>query len=206
MATDEELEAEGIAQTRVKGGDVREILADWESNPMRKPRLAKVIINIAVGQSGEILKKASTVIESISGQKPTLAEAKRSVKEFNIRKKENIATFVTLRGKRAEDFLKRVLVLTDNRLRYKCFDNMGNFSLGVTEHIQIPGTKYDPEVGIFGLNVNVRLERPGIRVRRRRKFRGQVGFNQYVTKAEAELFMEKFFGVELVEKIEARYY
>jgi large subunit ribosomal protein L5 len=206
MATDEDLEIEGTTQTRVKGANIQDILADWESNPMRKPRLAKVLINIAVGQSGEILKKASMVVETLGGQKPTLAEAKRSVKEFNIRKKENIATFVTLRGKRAEEFLRRVLVLTDNRLRYKCFDNMGNFSLGVNEHIQIPGVRYDPEVGIFGLNVNVKLERPGIRVRRRRKFRGHVGQNQYVTKAESQLFMEKYFGVELVDKIEARYY
>lgn len=204
MATDEEIEE--MAPTRVRGGDVREITADWDANPMHKPRIAKVIINIAVGQPGEILKKAATVVESLGGQKPSLARAKRNVKEFNIRIKDNIATFVTLRGKKAEDFLRRVLITTDNRLRYKCFDNFGNFSLGINEHITIPGTKYDPEVGIFGLNVNVRLERPGIRVRRRRKFRGHVGINQYVTKAEAEYFMEKYFGVELVEIIEARYY
>jgi len=206
------VDAEETFQTRVKGRDVKEILADWDSNPMRRPKLAKVMINLAVGASGEVLKKAATVVETLSSQKPSYGRAHRSTKEFNIRKYENISAIVTIRGKKAANFIQRVLVTTDNRLIYKSFDNYGNVSLGVKEHIQLPNenmlgnVKYDPDVGIFGFHVNIKLERPGFRVMTRRKFRQRIGDNQYVTKAEAQLFMEREFKVELVDKMEQRFY
>jgi len=205
-------EIEEIPQTRVRGADIKNILADWASNPMRRPRIAKVIINLSTGASGEVLKKAATVVELLSHQKPTYGRAKRSIKEFNIRKHENISAIVTMRGKKAVNFIRRVLVTTDNRILYKSFDNYGNVSLGIKEHIQLPNedmrgnVKYDPELGIFGFNINIKLERPGFRVKNRRKFRHKIGKNQYITKAEAELFMEREFKVELVDKMEQRFY
>ncbi len=205
-------DVEEAPQTRVRGRDIKDILADWDSNPMRRPRIAKVIINLCTGASGEVLKKAAAVVETLSGQKPSFGRAHRSTKEFNIRKYENISAIVTMRGKKAVNFIKRVLVTTDNRILYKSFDNYGNVSMGVKEHIQLPNenmlgnVKYDPDIGIFGFNMNVKLERPGFRVMTRRKFRQHIGKNQYVTKAEAELFMEREFKVELVDKMEQRFY
>ncbi len=203
---------EETPQTRVRGRDIKDILADWDSNPMRRPKIAKVIINLSTGASGEVLKKAATVVETLSKQKPSFGRAHRSTKEFNIRKYENISAIVTMRGKKAANFIRRVLVTTDNRLLYKSFDNYGNVSLGVKEHIQLPNENmlgnviYNPDIGIFGFNMNVKLERPGFRVMTRRKFRQKIGKTQYVTKAEAELFMEREFKVELVDKMEQRFY
>jgi large subunit ribosomal protein L5 len=205
-------DVEETPQTRVRGRDIKDILADWDSNPMRRPRIAKVLINLSTGASGEVLKKAATVVETLSGQKPSFGKAHRSTKEFNIRKYENISAIVTMRGKKAANFIQRVLVTTDNRILYKSFDNYGNVSLGVKEHIQLPNenmlgnVKYEPEIGIFGFNMNIKLERPGFRVMTRRKFRQKIGKNQYVTKAEAQLFMEREFKVELVDIMEQRFY
>lgn len=183
-----------------------EIVQEWESNPMKRPYLEKVVVNIAVGTSGEALRKARQVLRELTGQKPTFRQAKRSIKEFGVRKKENIATIVTLRGQRAKNFLKRAIFVSDNRILRKAFDNYGNFSFGINEHIEIPGVKYNPDLGIYGLNVHVHIERPGHRVKRRRKFRQRVGKNHYVSRREAMYFMNQEFNAEIVDKIVERYY
>ncbi len=74
------------------------ILADWEAHPMRKPRIAKVTINIGVGESGERLTKAETMLEQLVGQKPIRRRAKQTNRDFGIRRGEPIAVKVTLRG------------------------------------------------------------------------------------------------------------
>ncbi|GAB4316668.1 MAG: 50S ribosomal protein L5 [Promethearchaeota archaeon] len=183
-----------------------EILADWESNPMRRPFLEKVVAHIAVGAEGEPLLKAGTVLEELSGQKSVFRRAKRSIKEFGIRKKQNIAAMVTLRGERAKEFLRRAIFVKDNRVLRKSFDDFGNFSIGIQEHITIPGVRYNPELGIFGLHVHVHLERPGCRVKRRRKFRQKIGKNHHVRREETMLFMEREFNAEIVDKMVERYY
>ncbi|MHA1734607.1 MAG: 50S ribosomal protein L5 [Promethearchaeota archaeon] len=183
-----------------------EILEDWASNPMRKPFLEKVVAHIAVGQSGEELQKAQKVLEDISGQKTTLRRAKKSIKDFGVRKKENIAAMVTLRGESAREFLRRAIFVNDNRIIRKSFDNFGNLSFGIKEHITIPGVRYNPEHGIFGLHVHIHIERPGIRVKRRRKFRQKIGKNHFVRRLETMLFLEQEFNAEIVDKIEERYY
>ncbi len=183
-----------------------DILKDWESNPMRKPYLEKVVAHIAVGHSGEDLQKAQDVLQDITDQKPTVRRAKKSIKDFGVRKKENIATMVTLRGERAKDFLRRALFVTDNRILRKNFDNFGNVSFGIQEHITIPGVKYNPELGIFGMHVHIHLERPGCRVKRRRKFRQKIGKTHFVRRTETHVFLEREFNAEIVDRMVERFY
>ncbi len=83
------------------------------------------------------------------------------------------------------------------RLPISSFDDRGNCSFGIREHIEIPGTKYDPETGIFGLNVSVLLERPGYRVSRRRRARSVIGKNHFVNREEAIKFFKEALGVEV---------
>ena len=178
----------------------------WESNPNLKPRLEKVVVNIAVGTSGDILQKAATVLETMTGQKPQFVGAKKSIKDFGIRKGENIAVKVTLRGEKADLFLKKVLVERDFRILRKSIDHYGNTSFGVKEHINVPGMKYDPNVGIFGFDVSIRLYRPGYRVRTRKIRKSKIPKKQYVSKDETILFLEENYKAEVVEKIELFYY
>lgn len=172
----------------------------WQENPMLKPRIEKVVVNCCVGKSGEPLEKAMKLLEELTGQKPCFRRAKKTIRDFGIRRKEPIACLVTLRGEKAVEFLKRVLEAVDNRIPVSSFDNFGNFAFGVSEHIDIPGTKYSPELGIIGMDICVSLCRAGYRVKYRRRARSKVGAKHRVTAEEAMAFMKEEFGVELTEE------
>jgi large subunit ribosomal protein L5 len=179
---------------------------DWKSNPFRQPKIDKVVANISVGQAGEELNKAKRILELLTKSKSVIVRAKKSVKEFGIRKGQSIAVKVTLRGEEANKFLKRVLFVYDNRILRKSFDSFGNFSIGVDEHIKLPDTKYIPELGITGFDVSVRIVRPGYRVKIRRKQRSKIPKHHYISKFEAMEFMKKMFKVEIVDVMEERFY
>lgn len=166
-------------------------------NVMRKIKIDKVVLNVGVGKSGDILEKAKKILEDLSNQKPCPRKAKRTVRDFGIHKGESIATVVTLRGDNALRTLKRLLLAKGMRLPISSFDDRGNCSFGIREHIEIPGTKYDPETGIFGLNVSILLERPGYRVSRRRRARSVIGKNHFVNREEAINFFKEALGVEV---------
>lgn len=175
------------------------ILKKWEENPMLKPRLTKVTVNISIGSNIERLKKIANVLEELTGQKPSLRRAKRTIKEFGIKKGEYIAAKVTLRGKRAEEFLKKTLDAVGYRLKSSSFDDMGNVCFGIEEHIRIPGVKYDPEIGIFGMDICITIERPGYRVMRRRRGRKTIPRRHRVSKLETMILLKRLFGVEITE-------
>mgnify|MGYP000002773595 FL=1 len=171
----------------------------WQSNPMLKPRIEKVVVNVCVGKSGEPLEKAMKIIEELTGQKPCFRRAKRTIRDFGIRRREPIACMVTLRGDKAVDFLKRALDAVDNRIPISSFDKSGNFSFGIREHIDIPGTKYSPDLGIIGMDVTVVLRRPGYRVKYRRRAKSKVGSKHKLTVEEAIAFVREELGVEVEE-------
>src|SRR5512137_508752 len=134
---------------------------------MLKTRIEKVTVNIAVGKSGEPLEKASTVLKQLTEQEPCKRKAKKSVRDFGIRKGEPIACMVTLRNEKAREFIKRALQAVENRVTKKSFDSIGNFTFGIEEPIDIPGTKYVPELGIHRIDDSVTLSRTGQRIKRR---------------------------------------
>jgi len=164
---------------------------------MLKPRIEKVVVNIAVGKSGEPLEKATKVLKEITGQTPCKRKAKESIRDFNIIKGESIACIVTLRKEEAIAFLNRVLPVIDKKISSRSFDRQGNFSFGIKEHIEISGVKYDPEVGIFGMDVCVSVTRPGYRVKNRRK-ENRLGAKHVLTPEESMVFVKNTLGVEIV--------
>ncbi|GAB6136107.1 50S ribosomal protein L5 [Thermococcus prieurii] len=173
------------------------ILADWEAHPMRKPRIAKLTINIGVGESGERLTKAEKMLQDLVGQKPIRRRAKQTNKDFGIRRGEPIAVKVTLRGKKAYEMLDRLLEAVDRKLSVGNFDEHGNFCFGIQEHINIPGVEYDPEIGIFGMDVCVTLERPGFRVAKRKRQRRKIPAKHKLTKEEGIVFAIEEFKVNV---------
>ena len=182
----------------------KEYEAIWK-NPMKKPFLEKIVLNIGVGSGGEELERASKVLEAISGKSSVKTLSKKNIKEFNLRKGRPIGTMVTIRRAEAEKLLKRLLIVTNNKILRRSFDNFGNFGFGITEHITIPGIEYETEIGIWGLNVVGRIVRPGMRVRYRRKKKAKVPSHHYVSRDEAQYFLKKNYGVNIVEKIEQDY-
>jgi len=179
-------------------GEIERVVARWEKNPMLKPRLAKVTVNVALGAGGERLQKVAKTLEEITGQAPSYRKAKKTIREFGIRRGENIAVAVTLRGDKAVSFLKRALEAVGYRIKLSSFDDDGNVSFGIAEHISIPGVKYDPDVGIFGMDVCITIERPGYRVARRRLKRSRVPRRHRVKKWDAVAYLVREFGVKIV--------
>jgi len=171
---------------------------EWTKNPMLKPRIEKVTVNISVGQSGKPLEQAATILQQLTHQKPSRRQAKKTIREFGIRKGESIACLATLRNKKAEDFLRKALQAVENKLSKYCFDNQGNFSFGIKEHIDIPGTKYMPELGIHGMDISVSLGRAGYRVKRRHRVKSRIGKDHLLTTDEAILFIKDEFDVEII--------
>jgi len=169
----------------------------WNENPMLKPRIEKVAVNISVGTSGETLEKAATILKQLTDQQPCKRKAKQTIRDFGIRKGEPIACLVTLRKEKAKDFLKKTFRALDSKVPKKSFDSCGNFSFGIEEHIEIPGIKYVPELGIYGMDVSVALGRPGYRVKRRRRAKSKIGADHLLTAEETMLLIKDEFEVEI---------
>lgn len=172
---------------------------------MKKPYLEKIVLNIGVGSGGEELERASTVLETITEKEPKKTLSRKNIKEFNLRKGRPIGVKVTVRGKEAEDLLKRLIIVYNNRVKRTSFDDYGNFGFGITEHIAIPGVEYDTLIGIWGLDVTGRIVRPGMRVKYRRIHRAKIPKEHYVSREEAKYFLEKFFDARIVETLEEEY-
>lgn len=166
-------------------------------NPMRRIRLEKVVLNMGVGQSGPALEAAKKALEQISGCKPCPRSARGTQRDFGVRKGEPIGVAVTVRGGQAEALAARLFEARGNEVARRSFDNFGNFSFGIREHIDIPGVKYDPTVGIIGLDVCVSLSRPGFGVRKRSKHKARVGRSHRITADEARSFVAGKFGIEV---------
>jgi len=174
------------------------LVEEAKENLMRTLRVEKVTVNIGAGKSGEPLEKAKKVLMQITEQKPSSRKARRTIKDWGVRKGEPIGCMVSLRREGAKEFLKRALQAVGNRLRESSFDDLGNISFGIKEHIEIPGTKYIPELGIFGMNVTVTLERPGYRVKRRALRPSKIGKRHLITRDEAKRFIVENFGAQVV--------
>lgn len=186
-----------VSEEKVEPKVAKPSRGELTENLMLKPRIEKVTVNMSVGKSGEPLEQAATILQQLTNQKPSKRKAKKTIREFGIRKGESIACLVTLRKEKAEEFLRKVLQAVDNKLSKYCFDRQGNFSFGIKEHIEIPGTKYVPELGIHGMDVSVSLGRAGYRVKRRHRVKSKIGKDHLLTADEAILFIKDEFDVEI---------
>ena len=171
-------------------------------NKMREIRIGKVTLNIGVGESGDKLDKAVSLLKEISGSNPVKTKTMKRIPTWNIRPKLVIGAKVTLRGEKAEEVLGRLLKAINNRIHIKKFDDYGNLSFGITEYINIPGIEYRPEIGIIGLEVAVTLERPGFRIKRRMLKKSKIGKSHLITKEDAMNFIKNKFNIEIVNKEE----
>jgi large subunit ribosomal protein L5 len=165
---------------------------------MREIKVEKVVLNIGVGEGGEKLAKAESVLEKITDQKPARTYAKSTIRDWGVKKGSPIGCKVTLRGQKAEEILNKLFDAVERRVRKDSFDGQGNFSFGIREHIDIPGISYDPAVGIFGMDVCVSLGRPGYRVKWRRRASRRIPPSHLISEEEAIDFITKKFGVEIV--------
>jgi len=166
---------------------------------MRDIRIEKVVVNVGVGEAGEKLVKAQKVVELVTKQKSVQTLSHQAVRDWGVRRNMPIGTRVTLRGPSAETFLKNALEIRNNRLPGYSFDPRGNFSFGIQDYTDFPGMKYDPEIGVFGMDVCVSLMRPGWRVSRRATRSRPIPRRHRVSRDDGIQFMKDRFKLEVVE-------
>ncbi|CAE6525882.1 unnamed protein product [Rhizoctonia solani] len=165
--------------------------------PNRTNTLPSQKTDISVGESGDRLTRASKVLEQLTGQTPVTSKARYTVRTFGIRRNEKIAVHVTIRGPKAEEILERGLKVKEYELRRRNFSETGNFGFGIQEHIDL-GARYDPAIGIFGMDFYVVMGRPGARVARRKQKTGSIGFTHRVKKEDTmSWFKQRFDGIIL---------
>ena len=171
------------------------------SNVMLKPRISKITLNIGVGEGGKRLELAEKVMNLLTDLTPVRTLGKIQNRDLKVRKGAPIGCKVTMRDKsKMNQFLKDAFWVRENRIPSWNFDSQGNLSFGVRDYTDFPGQKYDPDIGIFGMDINVVLERPGHRISRRRRNKAKVGKNHRLSKSESIEFFTSEFGLSIVEE------
>jgi len=172
-----------------------------EANVMKGIRLEKLTINMSAGDAGPKLEKSQKIMEKIAGKKAVITKTHKRT-TFGMPKGRPIGAKATLRGEAAMELLKKLFKAKENRLKPSQFDSSGNFSFGIHEYINIPGIKYDPDVGILGMDVCVSLKRPGYRVKKRMLRPAKIGAAHRIKKEDAMKWAQKELGAIIEEKEE----
>ncbi|MGC8652153.1 MAG: 50S ribosomal protein L5 [Candidatus Micrarchaeia archaeon] len=166
---------------------------------MRDIYISKVVINIGTGSDSNMHDNAVKILQAITQAKPADEIARRRNPAFKVAKGQKIGAFVTLRGKKAAELLPRLFEAVDNRIKPSSIStNSVNF--GIKEYIDVSGIKYDPKIGMLGMNVNVTLSRPGMRVMLRKARRADVpAKHSIIGKDEIKNYLKSKFNVEVLQ-------
>ncbi|MBI4440360.1 50S ribosomal protein L5 [Candidatus Woesearchaeota archaeon] len=166
-------------------------------NPMREIRIEKVTVNIGAGKDPAVLEKGISLIKNLTGINPVKTFTNKRIPTWGLRPGLPIGCKLTLRNSSAVDLLKRVLEAHGRKLAEGHFDDEGNIAFGIKEYIDIPGIKYDPAIGIMGLQVCVTLSRPGFRIKRRAYLTRKIPKRHRISRKESIDFMRKNFNIML---------
>lgn len=174
-----------------------EMKTEVKENPMRKVKIAKVLIS--AGAVGAELEKSAKLLEMISGMKAQIVKSgpRRRIPAFNVKPNMELGTRVTLRGEEAIAKLKQLLGGIGNTLDTEQVQE-NHFSFGIREYIEVPGLEYKRDIGIRGFNVTVVFEREGVRVKNKKIKRGKLPKKQHVTQEEIIKIMEENFGTKFL--------
>ena len=161
--------AQAVTLTRLKDRYQKEVVSEMMKefgykNKLQVPRLEKVVLNVGMSEATTNIKLLDTAVKELSlitGQRPVVTKAKRSIAGFKLREGMSIGCKVTLRGNHMYEFLERLMHVALPRLRdfrgvsTKSFDGHGNYTLGIKEQLIFPEIKYDDVLAIHGMDITI---------------------------------------------------
>ena len=167
-------------------------------NKMREVKINKLVVNIGTGSEEAKLVNARRLIEALTKRKPMDQIAKHRLPAFKIAQGQKIGAYVTLRGSDAMDLAKRLFDAIGNRVESRKVTS-NSVSFGIKEYIDISGVKYDPKIGMLGMNVNLSFMRSGLRVaQRKRRVAAIPESHRKISAEEIAAFLKKNLDVEVV--------
>lgn len=174
-----------------------------EQNPMKRIRIEKLTLNVGAGKDAKVLEKGTKLLKALTGTDPVRTKTNKRLQAWGLRPGLPVGCKLTLRDpEKIKSLLPRLLDAKDSMLRYKMFDDLGNISFGIPECIDITDYKYDPDIGIMGLQVSLTLIRPGYRVVRRRLHTSKMKNDHHIRRDEAIDFMKNNYDIKILEEVE----
>ncbi len=171
-----------------------------ESNPMQQIFIDKVVLNIGIGSNENLYQNAKMLLEKLTSHQPVQTLSKRRVPELKIRRGQVIGAMVTLRNEEAYEMLRRAIEANDDMLKNSSISN-NSLSFGVKEYIYFSGVKYDPKIGMLGLNVNASFTRKGRRIETRKRKQSKSGLkHKRIPDAEIAKYLESKYNAKIVER------
>ena len=166
---------------------------------MREIKVEKVTLNIGAGANQDDVQKGVVLLTNITGKPPVKTLAKKRIAAWKIRPGLPVGVKATIRNeKEAKELLTRLLDAVDFEIYQKQFSENG-FAFGIREYIEIPGVKYEPKIGIIGLDVAVSLKRPGYRIRKRKLEQRSIPKNHKISKEDSMKFATDELNVKVTQ-------
>lgn len=166
-------------------------------NPMRNIYVEKITLNIGTGKDQTQLEKALKLIKHLTGKEGVKTLASKRIPSWGVRPGLPVGCKLTIRGNEKYELIKKFLKGKENVLGSKNFSENGTVAFGIHEYIDLTDYKYDPDIGIMGFQICIKLSRAGMRVPRRRIRPAKVNVNHIITKQESIDYMKKEFAVKL---------
>lgn len=173
-------------------------IKDSKLNLMKRIKIEKITLNIGAGVEAENVDKAVTLLKAITGLNPVRTKGKKRIPTWKVRPGMPLGAKITVR-KNILALLSRLLKAVENKVPERSFVENG-FSFGIKEYIDIGGTKYDPKIGMIGLDVCVSLIRPGFRVKKRKLKSGKIGASHRISGAQAKEWAMKELNITMREE------
>ena len=170
------------------------------SDSMKQIRIEKLTLNFGSGTDQKKLEKGIKLIKAITGITPVKTVTSKRIPTWGLRPGLAIGCKLTLRGEKASELLEKFIAAKEKQLSLRNFDGNGNISFGIHEYVDIPGVKYDPELGIIGLEISVTLARPGFRIKLRKIKKRKISHSQRINRVEAVNFFKERFSITIKEE------
>jgi large subunit ribosomal protein L5 len=173
-----------------------------DKHPMREIRVEKITLNIGTGKDQQLLEKAQKLLKSLTGIDSVKTITQKRIAAWGLRPGLPIGCKLTLRNDQALAIIPRMLAAKDLKLADNNFDDNGNVSFGIKEYIDVKDAKYDPDIGVLGLQCSITLERPGFRIKKRKILKKNIPINHRIPRQEAMEFMKEKFNVKIASEEE----